>query len=216
MLEDGTYLKFFAALFAIINPIGAIPVFLSVTRDNSEPERRRIVTMTTAAVLIVLLVTAAFGEGILSFFGIRVAAFQVAGGLIILLMAIAMLQAHASAVHHSESEEQQGIEKDNPAIFPLAIPLVAGPGSIATVILYGDRVHGIGDAAIMVVIIILISGIVYVALRSAVRFGTLLGPTGVKVVTRLMGMLLAAIAVELITGGLTTLLPGLASAGGGS
>jgi multiple antibiotic resistance protein len=214
VLEDGTYLKFFAALFAIINPIGAIPVFLSVTRDSGEAERRRIAILTTVAVLIVLLVTAALGDGILSFFGIRVAAFQVAGGLIILLMAIAMLQAQASAVHHSDSEEQQGVEKDNPAIFPLAIPLIAGPGSITTVILYGDDVHGVADAVHVVVIIVSISAIVYVALRSAVRLGTLLGPTGVKVVTRLMGMLLAAIAVDLIAGGLTILLPGLAGTGG--
>jgi multiple antibiotic resistance protein len=214
VLEDSTYLKFFAALFAIINPIGAIPVFLSVTRDNSDGERRRIATLTTVSVLIVLLITAALGDWILSFFGIRIAAFQVAGGLIILLMAIAMLQAHASAVHHSASEVQEGAEKDNPAVFPLAIPLIAGPGSITTVLLYGDDVHGIGDAAMMVTIIALISAVVYVALSSAVRLGKLMGPTGVKVVTRLMGMLLAAIAVELISSGLTTLLPGLAQTGG--
>src|SRR5918996_1595973 len=141
------FLRFAAALFAIMNPFGNIAIFLSITADRSAAERRRIATMTALAVLITLLVAAVLGEQILALFDITVGAFQIAGGIIILILALSMLQAQQSGVHHSPQEEDAGKAKDNPAVFPLAIPMIAGPGSMATVILYAQHADGLLETA---------------------------------------------------------------------
>jgi multiple antibiotic resistance protein len=164
-------------------------------------------------VLITLLVVAVLGEEILALSGISVGSFQVAGGIIILILALSMLHAQPSGVHHSAQEEDAGKAKDNPAVFPLAIPLIAGPGSMATVILYGQRAHGLLETATIGAVIALLCGVLLVALRAADRLSTLLGTTGLNVLTRLMGMLLAAIAVEMMVGGITDLFPQLRQGG---
>ena len=203
------FLRFAAALFAIMNPFGNIAIFLSITADRSAAERGRIATMTAAAVLITLLVAAVLGEPILALFDISVGAFRIAGGIIILILALSMLHAQQSGVHHSSQEEDAGKAKDNPAFFPLAIPLIAGPGSMATVILYSQRAHGLLETATIGAVIVLLCGVLLVALRAADRLSTFLGTTGLNVLTRLMGMILAAIAVEMMVDGLTQLFPQL-------
>ena len=203
------FLKFAAALFAIMNPFGNVAIFLSVTADRDAGERRKIAMMTAAAVLITLLVAAVLGQQILALFGISMGSFRIAGGLIILLLALSMLHAQPSTVHHSSAEEQEGKTKDNPAIFPLAIPIIAGPGSMATVILYGEQAQGATGWTTIGLVIVLLCGVLLVALRAADRMARFLGTTGIKVLTRLMGMILAAIAIEMITGGLSALFPQL-------
>ena len=203
------FLRFAAALFAIMNPFGNIAIFLSITADRSPAERARIATLASAAVLITLLVVAVLGEEILALFDISVGSFRIAGGIIILILALSMLHAQPSGVHHSEEEEDAGKEKDNPAFFPLAIPLIAGPGSIATVILYSQRAHGLLETATIGLVILLMCALLLITLRAADRLSGFLGTTGLNVMTRLMGMLLAAIAVEMMVGGLTDLFPAL-------
>lgn len=205
----GEFLKFAAALFAIMNPFGNVAIFLSVTADRDAGERRTIAMMTAAAVLVTLLVAAVLGQQILALFGISVGSFRIAGGLIILLLALSMLHAQPSAVHHSAAEEQEGKGKDNPAIFPLAIPIIAGPGSMATVILYAQQAQGVLGWATIGLVIVLLCGVLLVALRAADRMAKFLGATGIKVLTRLMGMILAAIAIEMMVGGLSELFPQL-------
>jgi multiple antibiotic resistance protein len=207
------FLRFAAALLAIMNPFGNIPIFLSITADRSAAERKNIATMTAAAVLITLLVVAVLGEQILALFGISVGSFQIAGGIIILILALSMLHAQPSGVHHSEDEEDAGRSKDNPAFFPLAIPVIAGPGSMATVILYSQRTQGLLDTAMIGVVIVLLCGVQLLALHAADRMSAFLGTTGINVLTRLMGMILAAIAIEMIVGGLTQLFPQLQRGG---
>jgi multiple antibiotic resistance protein len=207
------FLRFAAALFAIMNPFGNIAIFLSITSDRSPAERGRIAIVTSGAVLVTLVVVAVLGEQILALFDISVGAFRIAGGIIILILALSMLHAQQSGVHHSAQEEDAGKIKDNPAIFPLAIPLIAGPGSMATVIVYSQRAHGLLDTAMIGAAIILLCGMQLLALRVAERLSTFLGTTGLNVLTRLMGMLLAAIAVEMIVGGLTDLFPQLRRGG---
>jgi len=209
----GELLKFAAALFAIMNPFGNVAIFLSVTSDRDAAERRNIALMTAAAVLITLLVAAALGQQILALFGISVGSFRIAGGLIILLLALAMLHARPSPFHHSAAEEQDGKAKDNPAIFPLAIPIIAGPGSMATVILYTQHARGVAGWGTIGLVIVLLCGVLLVALSAAGRMATFLGATGIKVLTRLMGMILAAIAIEMMAGGLSELFPQLHQAG---
>jgi multiple antibiotic resistance protein len=206
-------LRFAAALFAIMNPLGNTAIFLSVTAERSPAERNAIARTAVVAVLITLLVAAVLGEHILALFGISIGAFRAAGGVIILLIALAMLHARQSGVQHSAQEETEGQQKDNPAIFPLAIPMIAGPGAIATVIVYGEHARGIGGAFAIGAVILLMCGVLLVALRAAGRLSTLLGPTGMNVLTRLMGMLLAAIAVEMIAAGVAELFPQLRLAG---
>jgi multiple antibiotic resistance protein len=203
------FLKFAAALFAILNPIGNTAIFLSVTSERSTAERQKIALTTSLAVLITLLVTAVVGQKILDLFGISVGSFRVAGGIIILLLALSMLHARPSGVHHSPAEEADGREKDNPAVFPLAIPVIAGPGAMATVIVYVQHAHGIGGGIRIGAVIVFMSGVILLVLRAANRLSSLLGPTGMNVLTRLMGMVLAAIAVEMIAGGLGQLFPQL-------
>jgi multiple antibiotic resistance protein len=207
------FLRFAAALFAIMNPFGNIAIFLSITADRSAAERSRIATMTAAAVLVTLLVAAVLGEEILALFDITVGSFRIAGGIIILILALSMLHAQQSGVHHSAQEEDAGRTKDNPAVFPLAIPMIAGPGSMATVILYAQHAHGLLETATLGAVIVLLCGVLLVALHAADRMSAFLGTTGLNVLTRLMGMLLAAIAVEMMVGGLTDLFPQLRRGG---
>jgi multiple antibiotic resistance protein len=203
------FLRFAAALFAIMNPFGNIAIFLSITADRSAAERGRIATMTAAAVLITLLVAAVLGQQILALFDISVGSFRIAGGIIILILALSMLHAQQSGVHHSALEEDAGKAKDNPAVFPLAIPMIAGPGSMATVILYAQHAQGLADAATIGAVIVLMCALLLAALHAADRMSAFLGTTGLNVLTRLMGMILAAIAIEMMVGGLTELFPQL-------
>jgi multiple antibiotic resistance protein len=124
-----------------------------------------------------------------------------------------MLHAQPSTVHHSHAEVEAGKTKDNPAIFPLAIPVIAGPGSMATVILYSQHAQGALGWATIGAVIVLMSAVLLVALYAADRVATFLGTTGIKVLTRLMGMVLAAIAIEMIAGGLAELFPATAQGG---
>jgi multiple antibiotic resistance protein len=195
--------------FAILNPFGNTAIFLSITAERSSAERQKIAVMTSAAVLITLLVAAVIGRDILALFGISIGAFRIAGGIIVLLIALSMLRARPSAVHHSAKEEADAQLKDNPAIFPLAIRVIAGPGAIATVILYGGHARGFVDLLTIAAVILLMCGVLLVALRMAGRLSSLLGPTGINVLSRLMGMILAAIAVEMMAGGLVDLFPQL-------
>jgi multiple antibiotic resistance protein len=210
---SGEFMRFAAALFAIMNPFGNLAIFLSITADRSDAERRGIALATSGAVLITLLVTAALGEEILALFGITVGSFQIAGGVIILILALSMLHAQPSGVHHSPEEEDAGRAKDNPAVFPLAIPLIAGPGSMTTVILYAQHARGPVDWLTMAAVIALMCGLVLGALLAADRMSRLLGTTGLNVLTRLMGVLLAAIAVEMMVGGLSAVFPQLHNGG---
>jgi multiple antibiotic resistance protein len=207
------FVKFAAALFAILNPFGNTAIFLSVTAERSTADRQRIALLTSVAVLITLVVAAVIGQEILDLFGISIGSFRIAGGVIVLLIALSMLRARQSGVHHSAQEEADGQQKDNPAIFPLAIPVIAGPGAIATVILYAEHAQSVGGALTIGEVIALMCVILLVTLRAADRLSGLLGPTGMNVLTRLMGMILAAIAVEMMAGGLRDLFPQLGPAG---
>ncbi len=208
-MDSAEFLRFLAAMLAIMNPIGGMPVFISLTSDRSPEERRRIALVASLAVLIVLIVTALAGEAILHFFGISIASFRVAGGIIVLLIALSMLQAKRSEVHHSAEEAAEGATKDSPAVFPLAIPMLAGPGAISTVIIYSHQAHGPGGWGAIAVVLLLMVVATFVGMRVAVPVAAALGTAGMNVTVRLMGILLAAIAVEMIAGGVIGLFPAL-------
>ncbi|HET7588362.1 MAG TPA: YchE family NAAT transporter [Gammaproteobacteria bacterium] len=207
MHQWAEYAKFFAALLAMTNPIGAIPIFIDLTTTETESQRKRTAFSAALTALVVLVVSLLAGELILNFFGISIASFRVAGGILLLLMALSMLQARIGAVKQTAGERQRGVEQDSVAVVPLGLPLLAGPGAISTVILYSHHGapwwHGIGLA----ITITIIALIIWLSFRAAPLLVRALGKTGINVVTRIMGLITAAIGVEFIAAGLRALFP---------
>lgn len=134
-------LKSFISLLALINPVGAVPFFLSLTAQQTDDERRRTIRIASVSVFCVMTVTALLGQQIINFFGISVGSLEVGGGIIMLLMAINMLNAQIGNTRSTPEERHEAELKDNIAVVPLAIPLLTGPGSISTVIIYAANAH---------------------------------------------------------------------------
>jgi multiple antibiotic resistance protein len=203
------YLKFFAGLVAILNPIGVIPIFINLTYNQTAAERNRTALMAAMTVGVVLAVSLLCGELILNFFGISVASFQVAGGILILFNSLSMLQAKMGATRQTEEEAQETAEREDVAVVPIGVPLTAGPGAISTVILYGHKPALFGRYVILVAGIAIVAAIVWAAFRLAPLISHALSRTGINIVTRLMGLIMAAIGIEFIASGLKILFPGL-------
>jgi multiple antibiotic resistance protein len=204
------YAEIVTALFVIVDPLVAIPLFLSLTGSYSEAERRHTSRVTAFTVAAVLVGAVFLGEPLLDVFGISIASFRVGGGILLLLMAIAMLQALPSRVQQAPEEAKEAEEKENVAVVPLAIPLLAGPGAMSTVIIYAHQATTWFDTLFLILASLFVASTVWIALALANSIGAALGKTGINIVTRLMGLILAAIAVEFIAQGLAQLLPGLA------
>ena len=212
-METGSwneYLKFFAALLAIVNPVGAVPVFINLTTNLAKQERRHTCFVAALASGIILLAALLTGEAILSFFGISIASFRVGGGILILLMAIAMLHAKPSSVKQTDEEIADSADRDSIAVVPLATPLLAGPGAISTVILYAQRYTSLMHYLILTAAIIVLSLLTWLTFRAGSPIARVLGKTGINVVTRIMGLIMAAVGVEFIANGLKQLFPMLA------
>jgi MarC family membrane protein len=207
MLDYTEYTKLLIGLLAIINPLGSVPIFVALTPEATQAERMKIIRVALLAVAIILLVSLFLGQAILDFFGITISSFRVGGGILILLMAVAMLQAKVSPAAHTEAELETG---ESVAVVPLAIPLLAGPGAISTVILYAHRGHGTlhyALASLDILVVVLILGLVFLLVPWITRY---VSQTGINIFTRIMGLILAAIAVEFIANGLKGLFPALA------
>lgn len=200
----------FVALLAIMNPIGNIPLFLAMTEGDDAPRRRRIALMAALAVLVTLVVVAVAGDHILAAFGITINNLRVAGGIVVLLIGISMLHSETSGIHNSQAETEEGRHKASPAIVPLAIPLTAGPGAMATVIVFAENVRHAIDYLALGGAIAAASLATYVAFRAGVRVQRVLGVAGMNIMVRIMGLLLASIAVGLIGAGLKGMFPVLA------
>lgn len=200
-------LKTLLSLLVIVNPIGAIPLFISLTPNQSEAEKKRTIKLASIAVILVLLVSGFIGEQVIRFFGISIASFQVGGGILVLLVAVSMLNAQVSPVRQSREEQQEAETKANIAVVPLAIPLMTGPGSVSTVIIYAQKATHWTQYLTLAGSAIAIGVITWAALSLAAPISRVLGQTGINVATRLMGLLLAAIAVEIMSEGLVHLFP---------
>jgi multiple antibiotic resistance protein len=205
MLEWSEYVKIFTALLAILNPWGALPLFLAITSNSSKDERKHIVRTIGLSVAIVLTITALIGEKLLLFFGISVASFQVGGSILLLLTAIEMM--HGKAKRGEEAEF--AMDMGSVAVVPLSVPLIAGPGSISTVIIYVNLSNSLAHLAIIIVCILLAALLTWLILRAAQQVGNFIGVIGLNIASRLMGLLLSAIAVEFFAHGIVKLLPGL-------
>jgi multiple antibiotic resistance protein len=209
MPEWSEYAKFFAGLLSIVNPIGSVPLFLSLTAGQTRDDRKRTGLFTSISVMAVLMMVLAAGETLLKFFGITVPSFRVGGGILLLLMAISMMHARLSPVKQTEEEAQDAAEKNSVAVVPLGIPLLAGPGAMSTVIVYAHSSSSPIHYIILGSEIIGVSFIVWIFLRLSPLIASRVGKTGMNIVTRIMGLITAAISIEFITGGLKQIFPAL-------
>jgi multiple antibiotic resistance protein len=209
-MNDWGYLfKIGIALFAIVNPIGSVPVFLSATSEWTDAERARTVRTITFTVFLVLTASVFLGDQILRFFGIGIPSFQVGGGILLLLMSISMMHARQSGVLQTPEEAQVAAEREAIAVVPLSIPLLAGPGAISNMIIAADQSGSLWGHVLLIGPVAAVSLLVWMILRLSVRIAHRLGTIGINIVTRLMGLILAAMAVEFMARGLGGLFPGL-------
>lgn len=209
MLTWTDYAKIFTAMLVIVNPVGAMPMFASLTATHSLRQRRRTASIAALTVGLVLIAACLVGEPVLRGFGISISSFQVGGGILILLRATAMMYATPASAEQTPEEEKEAGEKDSIGVVPLGVPLLAGPGAISTVIIYAHASTDWFHSVVLVAASLVVAVAVWIALRLAIPAGALLGTTGINIATRLMGLLLAAIAVEFIAKGVRVLLPGL-------
>lgn len=209
MLDWAEYAKFLLALIVIVNPVGAVPLFVSMTAQESEAGKRRIACVASVSVAVVLAVSAIAGQPLLALFGITIASFKVGGAILILLISISMMHAAPSGEKQTPEEAREAADKDSIAVVPLAIPLLSGPGAISTTIIYATERSSLGHISVVILCCLAVSLATWMALRVANPISRWLGKTGVNIAIRLMGLLLAAVAVEIFTSGLVVLLPGL-------
>lgn len=209
MSDWQSYLEILTALIVIIDPLGAIPIFLGLTSDQVEHDRRATARVATISAALVLVISTLIGEPLLRFFGISVASFRVGGGILVLLTAISMMNARISPVRQTPEESKEAEGKQNVAVVPLAIPLLAGPAAISTVIIFAHREPSAAFKGFLIGGILLVAFLTWLSLRLSIPLSRKLGKTGLNNITRVMGLLLSAIAVEFISTGLLELFPGL-------
>lgn len=199
-------------LFFVVDPPAAAPIFLSMTAQDSPEHKRRTAYRAALATFVTLASFAALGGVIFRLLGISLGAFRIAGGLLLFLLAVDMLRAQRSRQRTSPEEEIEGADKPDISLFPLAIPMLAGPGSISTVMVLVSRVESYWHYGVILFAIAVTALGVYFTLRGALVIERRLGQTGLNVMQRVMGLILAAVAVQFVLEGIETVLPVLAAA----
>ncbi|MGH8674295.1 MAG: MarC family protein, partial [Burkholderiales bacterium] len=194
---------------AVLDPFLAVPIFLALTASRGQAERLRLVNVVTVTVFAVLAGSALCGEQLLVLVGASLPAFRVGGGLVLLLMALAMLNAQAGGVRQSQDEAKELQSGELSGVVPLAVPLLAGPGAISTTII-AAQAGGAAHFAAILACILAVCALTWITLRLAGPIGAKLGTTGLNIATRLLGLLLAALAIQTMAEGLRQLFPGLA------
>lgn len=191
------------SLFVILDPIAVVPAFLGMTPYDSAPDRVRMARLASIVAGCVLVFFVIVGEGLFKVLGITMSAFKIAGSIVLLLIAIDMLRAQRSAVVETNEETAAGAQKDDIAITPLAIPMLAGPGAISTVILLNGRARGLDQSIALIGCIAVVCAVTYWILRfAAVHGARFFSPIAMKLTTRIMGLLLAALAIQFILDGI--------------
>lgn len=194
----------FTSLLAIVNPLGAIPLYVTLTASYSKEHRRATLRRAIATGFGVLLVFALAGTYILQFFGITRQAFQIAGGILFFAVGWDMLQARRSRVKTTEEEETESSQKDDVGIIPLGLPTLAGPGAITTVIALNGQAETLLESAAVYISIVLVLVICWITLSAAPMLTRRMRQTGMNVMTRLMGLLVMVIGAQFVINGTTT------------
>jgi len=205
-------LKPLVALLAIVNPIGVVPFFIAFTQTFSREQRRRTIAVASFSAFVVIAVSAVAGLKIIEFFGISIASFQVGGGTLLLISSLQMLNAQPADT--SPTDVDEGNQKVDAgasiAVVPLTVPLLTGPATISTIVIYAEKTRHFWEHAVLVGYGVVIAAVTYAVFSASGRIAKVLGRTGINVMTRLMGLILAAMAVELLADGLSKLFPVLA------
>jgi MarC family membrane protein len=199
MIDYAFLVTAFTTLFVVIDPPGQAPIFMALTQGMDPAKRSGVAIRACLTAAVILAMFTAFGESVLGFVGISMPAFRVAGGVLLFLTAIEMLFERRTKRRESNAEEE---ENTDPSVFPLAIPFIAGPGSIATIILLAGQAPGLQGTAIVIGVMFSVVAVVLALYLSSGVLARLLGKTGLNVMTRLLGMLLAALSVQFILSGL--------------
>jgi multiple antibiotic resistance protein len=207
------FIKPLVTLLAVVNPLAIVPFFIHYTQGFSRAQRRRTVVTASITAFLVIAASALFGLQILDFFGISLASFQVGGGMLLLISSMNMLNAQPAEAKPQTRELEEGAQKAamgaSIAVVPLTIPLLTGPATMSTVVIYAERAQSVLQLLVLVgygVVIGLATALSFTLAEPIARF---LGKTGINVMTRLMGLILAALAVEVMAVGLLKLFPGL-------
>jgi multiple antibiotic resistance protein len=200
------WLLAFTSLIAIVNPVGAVPMFLALTNEYTPKHRRRTLKRAVITTLLVMVGFALLGKAIFSAYGITINAFRIAGGIIFVGIGMDMLSAKRSRVKATEEEESEGSRKEDIGITPLGMPMIAGPGTITTVMVLmsqADTAAKVAAAYVAMVAVTAVTGLVLLASNGVIR---LFGRTGLNVMTRLMGLLVAVVGVQNVVNGATPIL----------
>jgi multiple antibiotic resistance protein len=202
-MDTAALVTAFVTLFVVIDPVGLSPLFVALTQGMT-PARRRVIALRACVVAIVLLtIFGLFGEALLDFVGISMPAFRIAGGILLFLTALDMLFERRTKRRENHAQEQDDDPGDDPSVFPLAVPLIAGPGAMATMILLVGQAPSdwawLGAVHLVMLAVVAINMLLFL---SAGLMERALGPTGINVTTRLLGMLLAALSVQFVLDGL--------------
>ena len=211
---DTEIIKIILAFMVLINPFGALTLFLDSTHGYSLNNRRKVARIACLTIFITISFFTLAGETLLKLLGISIGSFQLAGGILVFLIALNMMNGEGNPV----KPDQENFDVDHlqgapptmaAAVVPIAIPMMIGPGGISTVIIYSSQVTGILQVSAILIAGLFISLFCYVALMAAGRISRLLGDTGLNIMSRIMGMLLAAVSIEITVNGLRTLFPDL-------
>ncbi len=199
MMDLPTLIAAFVTLFVIIDPAGLTPIFIALTQGMTPAQRRAVAMRSCLIAAVLMLVFLFFGEAVLGFIGISMPAFRVAGGLLLFLTALEMLFQRRQDRREATAAED---EPDDPSVFPLALPLIVGPGAITTLILLAGQAKGAADMAAIIGVMFLVLLLVFAAFLAAPPIERALGKTGINIVTRVLGMLLAALATQFVIDGI--------------
>ncbi len=203
MFNDPLFMKFFAAMFAIANPFTNLPIFLSLTQHMAD-KRFRVASVMAICLLVIFVSVSFFGEKFLTILGITLYGFEIAGGIIVLLLALSMLHAKKSSIHNQTKEEgEENKNKDNPAIVPLGVPLIGGPGAITTIIIYTSKLHHNSENLTTIYAVLFLTiFLLWFVFCFATPISKFLGQTGMNIITRIMAIILAAIGVDMLVQGI--------------
>ncbi|HAS4426051.1 TPA: YchE family NAAT transporter [Vibrio cholerae] len=208
--EIAIFLQFFLGLVAAVNPVGIMPVFVSLTGHMTLEEKNKTAATANIAVAIILIIALLAGQMLLDLFSISLDSFRVAGGLLLLSIAFSMMSGKLGEDKQNKQEKSEYISREQIAVVPLAMPLMAGPGAISSTIVYGSRYPNMLDTLGIILTVVAFSFCSWLLFRSAPYIVRLLGQIGINVITRIMGLILGALGIEFIANGLRNLFPGLA------
>ncbi|MEZ4314730.1 MAG: MarC family protein [Polyangiaceae bacterium] len=191
----------FPSLFSIVDPLATIPIFLALTGRDDQASQRRAAIRATVTAATILSLFALLGTQIFRFFGITIPAFKIAGGVLLFTLALEMMRARHSPTRGTAEEQTEAQQKEDVGLIPLGVPLLAGPGAIATVMVWSSRATHFDQRVALFVAIALLAVVILLTLLFAPRLSRLFGKTGINIVTRIMGLILAATAVQFVVDG---------------